>query len=282
MSGAAHSRCETALSPPRGPALSAGGHSASAATIGAVIITRDEARTLPACLASLSWCDEIVVLDCGSTDATVELARTAGARVEVTPDWPGFGPQKNRALQLARSDWVLSIDADERVDADLADEIRAAVSSGAEYVGYRMPRLSSFCGRYMRHGGWYPDRVLRLFRRDRGRFSDDIVHETVQCRGPIGDLRCDLRHESFHDFEQVLRKIDAYSTAGAVKLHARGRRGSLGRAVAHGAWTFVRGYVLRAGFLDGRMGLALALSNAHGTYYRYVKLWLLQRDASSR
>ncbi len=251
-------------------------------TVGALIITRDEARNLPDCLAGLAWCDEIVVLDSGSTDATVELARAAGARVEVSADWPGFGPQKNRALQLARCDWVLSIDADERVDAALAAEIRAAVAGGADCVGYRMPRLSSFCGQYMRHGGWYPDRVLRLFRRDSARFSDDIVHETVQCRGAVGELRCDLRHESFHDFEQVLRKIDAYSSAGAAKLDARGRRGSLGRALAHGAWTFVRGYLLRGGFLDGRMGLALALSNAHGTYYRYVKLWLLQRDVASK
>ena len=249
-------------------------------TIGAVIITRDEARNLPACLAGLNWCDEVVVLDSGSRDDTVAIARAAGARVEVTPDWPGFGPQKNRALQLARCDWVLSIDADERVDAALAAEIRAAVAAAAPFVGYRMPRLSSFCGHYMRHGGWYPHRVLRLFRRDSGRFSDDIVHETVQCRGAVGDLRCDLRHESFRDFEQVLRKIDAYSTAGAIKLHAKGRRGSLGRAIAHGVWAFLRGYVLRAGFLDGRMGLALALSNAHGTYYRYVKLWLLQRDVA--
>ncbi len=246
-------------------------------TISAVIITRDEARNLPDCLAGLAWCDEIVVLDSGSTDDTLRIARDAGARVEVSADWPGFGPQKNRALQHARCDWVLSIDADERVDAELAAEIRDAVTSGAAYTGYRMPRLSSFCGRFMRHGGWYPDRVLRLFRRDCGRFSDDIVHETVQCRGAIGDLRHDLRHESFRDFEQVLRKIDAYSTAGAAKAHARGRRGSIGRALAHGAWTFFRGYVLRAGFLDGRMGLALALSNAHGTYYRYVKLWLLQQ-----
>ena len=250
--------------------------------VSAVIITRDEARNLPACLASLAWCDEIVVLDSGSTDDTVRIAREAGARVSVTPDWPGFGPQKNRALQLARGDWVLSIDADERVDAALAAEIRAAVASGAAYVGYRMPRLSSFCGQYMRHGGWYPDRVLRLFRRDSARFSDDIVHETVQCRGAVGELRCDLRHESFHDFEQVLRKIDAYSTAGARKLDARGRRGSLGGAIAHAAWAFVRGYVLRAGFLDGRMGLALALSNAHGTYYRYVKLWLLQQRTTDK
>ena len=247
-------------------------------TVSAVIITRDEAANLPACLESLSWCDEIVVLDSGSSDSTPELARAAGARVHVSPDWPGFGPQKNRAIGLAGCDWVLSIDADERVSPELAREIRQAVRAPGAAAAFAIPRVSSYCGQFMRHGDWYPDDVLRLFRRGSARFSDDLVHERLLVDGARGRLRSTLLHHSFRDMHQVLAKLDAYSSAGARAMHARGRRTSVLGALGHGAWTFVRGYVLKRGFLDGRLGLVLALSNAHGAYYRYIKLWLLQRE----
>jgi glycosyltransferase involved in cell wall biosynthesis len=247
-------------------------------TVSAVIITRDEAANLPACLESLAWCDEIVVLDSGSTDATPELARAAGARVHISPDWPGFGPQKNRALALAGCDWVLSIDADERVSPELAREIREAVRAPGAPAAFAMPRLSSYCGQFMRHGDWYPDDVLRLFRRGSARFSDDLVHERLLVDGPRARLRARLLHHSFRDMHQVLAKLDAYSSAGARAMHARGRRSGVLGALGHGAWTFLRGYVFKRGFLDGRLGLVLALSNAHGAYYRYIKLWLLQRE----
>ncbi len=247
-------------------------------TVSAVIITRDEAANLPACLESLSWCDEIVVLDSGSSDATPELARAAGARVHISPDWPGFGPQKNRAIGLAGCDWILSIDADERVSPELAREIRQALRAPDAPAAFAIPRVSSYCGQLMRHGDWYPDEVLRLFRRGSARFSDDLVHERLLVDGTRARLRCSLLHHSFRDMHQVLAKLDAYSTAGARAMHARGRRTSVLGALGHGAWTFVRGYVLKRGFLDGRLGLVLALSNAHGAYYRYIKLWLLQRE----
>jgi glycosyltransferase involved in cell wall biosynthesis len=252
-----------------------------APSVSAVVITRDEASNIVDCLAGLAWCDEIVVLDSGSRDATVELARGAGARVEVSADWPGFGVQKNRAIDLARGDWVLSIDADERVSPELAAEIRAAIAAPAA-AAFEMPRLSSYCGQFMRHGGWYPDYVLRLFRRGRARFSEALVHESVQFDGRPARLRQDLLHHSFRDFEQVLEKINAYSSAGARNMLAKGRRSGPGTAIAHGAWTFFRGYVLRGGFIDGKLGLALALSNAHGAYYRYLKLWFLRQRTPKR
>ena len=246
--------------------------------LSAILITKDEAANIDACLASLQWCDEIVVVDCGSRDATVELARQRGARVEISADWPGFGPQKNRALALASSDWVLSIDADERVTPELAAEMQATIASATALDAYAMPRLSSYCGQFMRHGGWYPDPVLRLFRRGSGRFSDDLVHERLLVHGSVGRLHHDLLHYSFRNFEQVLDKINSYSSAGAHAMWQRGRRTSLSGAVLHGFWTFIRGYLLRLGILDGKLGFLLAISNAHGAYYRYLKLWLLQQQ----
>lgn len=244
--------------------------------ISATVIARDEEASIGACLASLDWADEVLVLDSGSTDRTVEICRAAGAQVEVT-DWPGFGAQKNRAIDRASGDWVLSIDADERVPPALARAIRAAVADPGTNVAFRMPRASSYLGRRMRHSGWWPDHVTRLFRRGHARFSDDPVHERLLVEGPVGTLDCALEHESFASVEEVLVKLDRYSTLGAERMLREGRHGSLGRAVGHGLWTFVRTYVLRRGFLDGREGFMLAVSNAEGAYYRYLKLMLLER-----
>jgi glycosyltransferase involved in cell wall biosynthesis len=249
----------------------------SLASLSVTVITHNEAHNIAACLRSVSFADQLVVLDSGSSDDTVQIARSLGAEVGVSPDWPGFGIQKNRALALATSDWVLSIDADERVTPELQVEILACLKSPAFDV-YSFPRLSSYCGQYMRHSGWYPDRVTRLFRRTAARFSDDLVHEKVVAQGPEGQLHSHLLHESFRNFEAVLDKANRYSTAGAQSLHSKGKTASVGKAIGHGLWAFIRTYFLRLGFLDGRMGLVLAISNAEGTYYRYLKLWLLQRD----
>ena len=246
-----------------------------AVRLSAIVITRNEARNIAACLDSVAFCDERIVVDCGSDDGTVEAARAKGARVVVNP-WPGFGPQKNLALSLARGDWVLSIDADERVGPDLAAEILAAVAGGGTGDGWEINRLSTFLGRPMRHSGWFPDYVLRLFRRGRARFSDDAVHERVVCEGPVGRLRGVIDHHPVERLEDALRRVDSYSTAGAAGLAAR-RRVSFGSAITHGLWSFLRAYVLRLGFLDGREGFLLAVANAEGTYYRYMKAWLAGR-----
>lgn len=245
-------------------------------TLSAVIITKDEAARLRTCLASVAFADEVIVVDSGSSDATVAIARECGARVTETADWPGFGIQKNRAIDLATGDWVLSIDADEHVTPQLRAAMQAAMAR-ADFDVYAMNRRSAYCGQYMNHSGWYPDRVTRLFRRGSARFSDDLVHESLRTDRPVGRLDGDLLHDSFADFESVLDKLNRYSTAGARALFDKGVRSSPAKALGHGLWAFVRTYVLRRGFLDGWLGLALAMSNAQGTYYRYIKLWLMQR-----
>ncbi|SFC37785.1 Glycosyltransferase involved in cell wall bisynthesis [Polaromonas sp. OV174] len=248
------------------------------ASLSVTVITKNEAHNIEACLRSVMFANQLVVLDSGSTDETVEIARSLGAEVSVSSDWLGFGKQKNRALALASSDWVLSLDADERVTPELQAEILAVLEAPAFDV-YAFPRLSSYCGQYMRHSGWYPDRVTRLFRRQSAQFSDDLVHEKVLTSCQVGLLGSQLLHESFKSFEAVLDKVNRYSSAGAQGLLKKGKKASLGKALGHGFWAFIRTYFLRLGFLDGRMGLVLAISNAEGTYYRYLKLWLLQRDA---
>ncbi len=246
-----------------------------------IVITQNEAHNIEACLRSVAFADQIVVVDSGSTDNTVDLAVAMGAQGHLRTDWSGFGVQKNRALALATSDWVLSIDADERVTPELQREIEEAIAAPTFDV-YEFPRLSSYCGQAIRHSGWYPDLVKRLFRRGVATFSDDLVHERLITTAPSGRLKSDLLHESFTSFESVLDKLNRYSSAGAQGLRGRGRTGSLGSALGHGLWAFLRTYILRLGFLDGRMGLVLAISNAEGTYYRYLKLWLLNRGDGVR
>ena len=249
--------------------------------LSAIIITKNEAPVIARCINSIAWADEIVVLDSDSTDGTADIARSLGAKVVSSPDWPGFGPQKNRALVHASGDWVLAIDADEWVTPALRAAIERALAAPGAHCAYSMPRSSSYCGRYMRHSGWWPDRVTRLFRRGAARFSDDLVHERLLVEGTTGTLAEPLMHEAIRDLEQALAKMNAYSSAGAHMQLTRGRRTSLGDAIWHGAWTFFRGYVLRAGFLDGRAGFMLAVSNAEGAYYRYLKLMLLAEKADS-
>jgi glycosyltransferase involved in cell wall biosynthesis len=248
-------------------------------TLSAIIITKNEARTIARCLESVSWADEIIVIDTASTDSTPDIARNLKANVTISSDWPGFGPQKNRALALASGDWVLSIDADEWVTPELRAEIERAIAAPDHLPAYRIPRLSSYCGRIMRHSGWWPDHVTRLFQRSAARFSDDLVHEKLLVDGVTGSIIEPLRHEAIQDLDDALEKMGSYSTAGARMLHARGKSTSLAGAVLHGVWTFIRTYVVRAGFLDGREGFMLAVSNAEGTYYRYIKLLHLTKQA---
>jgi glycosyltransferase involved in cell wall biosynthesis len=247
-------------------------------TLSVIVIARDEEASIGRTLASVAFADEIVVVDSGSSDRTVDIARSHGAKVTVTADWPGFGPQKNRALELATGDWVLSLDADEWLSEKSAAEIRSAIAAAKPaVVAYRLPRRSSFCGRFLRHSGWWPDYVVRLFRRERGRFSDDIVHERLIVEGAPATLAEPILHETFVDLEDLIAKMNRYSTASAMQLSREGKTAGLGEAIAHALWAFVRTYILRAGFLDGREGFMLAWATAEGTYYRYAKLMRLPR-----
>lgn len=240
--------------------------------LSAIVITKNEGGNIAACLDSLAFCDERIVIDSDSTDDTVQIAQLKGARV-ANHDWQGFGAQKNFALSLATSDWVLSIDADERVSPQLAALIKKVIGD-CNIDGYEMPRRSTFCGRQMWHSGWYPDYVLRLFRRGKARFSNDLVHERVVCDGRIARLAEPLSHQPVEKLEDALSRMDRYSTAGAKMLLDSDKPVSFMSGIMHGLWSFLRTYVLRAGFLDGRTGFLLAVANAEGTYYRYMKAWL--------
>ncbi len=241
------------------------------------LITRNERHNIRECLASVAWADEIVVVDQASTDGTGDAAREEGARVIVAPDWHGFGHQKNLAVDACTGDWILSLDADERIPAPLALEITAAVAT-ANVAAFEIARTSSFCGRFMKHGGWSDDHVLRLFRRGSGRFSNDRVHERLLVDGAVGRLATPMLHYSVRTLDDALDKVNRYSTEGALMLQKRGARPSIVSALTHGFASFVRTYILRLGFLDGRHGLMLAIANAEGSYYRYVKAMLAPRE----
>lgn len=244
-------------------------------TLSAILITRNEEANLEDCLASLDGlATQIVVVDTQSTDRTLVIAQRYGALISSPPDWPGFGPQKNRALDLASEDWVLSLDADERLTPELRAEIKGVLDK-PQTDCYAIPRLSWYCGRFMRHSGWTPDYVDRLFKRGSARFSTDLVHERLVPKGPVLRLKNQMLHYSFMNLAQVQEKMERYSTASAQQAFLRGKTASPLKAILHGAWSFFRTYILRAGFLDGPQGFSLALANAKGSYLRYIKLWRL-------
>jgi len=245
-----------------------------------IIITKNEADNLQACLDSVKFANEWIIVDSGSTDATVAIAQAAGATVIETADWPGFGPQKNRALDAATGDWVLSLDADERIPDGLRDEILAVIAKST-HSAYALPRLSSYCGYFIHHSGWYPDYIVRLFRRQSGRFSTDLVHESVHIQqGNTGKLNTAMIHYSYPDDETYLRKLQQYSSLGAKQAYAAGKRGGLGTAILHAFTSFLRSYIFRRCFLDGKAGLMVAISSAESTYHKYFKLMLLTEKKS--
>jgi len=243
--------------------------------LSAVIITKNEAANIAGCLDSVAFADELIVVDSGSSDDTVAIAKGKGARVELH-EFMGFGRQLNYALSLATGDWIFSIDADERVSLALAAELQRAMNKGDADI-YEMPRLSTFCGRVMKHSGWYPDYVKRLWRRGRARWREDLVHALLICDGTVARLKEPLNHYAIDRIEQSLRRMDQYSTLGAEMLVARGKRIWFFSGVTHGLWSFLRSYIFRAGFLDGREGFLLAVLTAEGSYYKYMKAWLATR-----
>jgi glycosyltransferase involved in cell wall biosynthesis len=246
-------------------------------TISTIIITKNAGEHLARCLESVKWTDEIIILDCGSEDNTIDIAKQYTDKITITDDWPGFGPQKNRALQQASNEWVLSIDADEWLPAELITEIQQTLAVPSA-VAYWFKRKSEFCGKLIKYGDWRNDRVLRLFKRNLGKFSNDLVHEKLIITGPSNTLTHAILHKSFTTLESAIHKMDHYSTLSAQMKSKNNKKSSLGKAITHALWTFIRGYFLRYGFLDGQAGLMLAISNAEGCYYRYAKLALINKN----
>lgn len=239
-------------------------------TVSVILITKNEAANIRDCLRSVSWADEIIVVDSGSTDGTPLIAKEMGAKV-YSHDWSGFGPQKNRALAYASKDWVFSIDADERVTSEQRAELERAMQEGVA-DGYFCPRLSQFCGTFIRHSGWYPDYVLRLIKRGKGRFSDSLVHESIVLDGRSEKLKIPLLHYSYLTMDDVERKVEHYSNAAAQQMFQAGKRAGWMRAALSGGWAFIRTYIVRLGVLDGSAGFQIALMNMRTTFLKYRKL----------
>lgn len=238
--------------------------------ISATIITFNEERNVPRAIESLRCCDEILVVDSGSTDRTVEIARQFGARV-IEAGWRGYAGQKNFASEQASHDWILSIDADEALSEDLEAEIWQLKKNGPRYDAYTVPRLAQYLGKWILYSGWYPDRKIRLFDRRKARWVGDYVHESVVCDGRVGHLQGNLLHFTCGSLSEHLKTMDRYTTLAAEELAARGARIGYRHLLAEPAWTFFRTYVLKRGFLDGVEGLAIAYMAALYTFLKYAK-----------
>lgn len=240
-------------------------------TLAVTIITLNEAANIEACLASVAWADDILVVDSGSTDDTVARARAAGARV-VVRDWPGYSAQKNWAAGEARHDWILSVDADERVSPALAGEIRRTLEAGPTEAGFRVPRVTWHLGRWIRTTDWYPDYQLRLYDRRRARWKPRRVHESVEADGPVGRLTHDLQHYAYRDISHHHRTMDRYTTLAAEDMFASGRRASWVDLVLHPPAAFLRNYLLKRGCVDGATGFTISAMNAYYVFLKFAKL----------
>jgi glycosyltransferase involved in cell wall biosynthesis len=239
--------------------------------ISVAIITKNEEGNIRACLESVQWADEVVVVDNGSTDRTLEICREYGARVFLE-DWKGYPGQKNSAIEKTRNEWVLSLDADERVTPELRREMEERLAADAPADGYWVPRKNFFLGRWVRRCGWYPDLNLRLFRKSRGRFAEREVHERVEVRGKTLPLSQPLIHETYRTISDFLQRMDRYSTLAAREMHREGRRFRWIDLLSRPPFTFVQMYILRAGFLEGGDGLLLSVLYSYYTFAKYAKL----------
>jgi len=244
-------------------------------TLAAVLIVCNEAHNLAAALHSVQFADEIIVVDSGSTDDTLAIARRYTDKVFSETDWQGFGVQRQRAQARASADWILMLDADERVTPELQAEIKQVVAKNEQTQVYAVPRLSWCFGRFIRHSGWYPDYVVRLYPRSQAGYGAATVHEKVEYSTALQrrELRGDLLHYTYRDMEHYLVKSAGYAAAWAAQRQQQGRRGSLLQGMLHGVGCFVKMYLLRWGFLDGKQGLLLALLSAHSTFVKYADLW---------
>jgi glycosyltransferase involved in cell wall biosynthesis len=245
-------------------------------SISAVVITKNEEANIVRCLRSLDWVDEIVVVDSGSSDDTRQLATEAGAVVYET-GWSGFGPAKAFGVEKATSRWILSVDADEVVTPQLAEEIREILTVGTNRHGFEMPRRTNFLGRWIHHCGWYPDRVLRLFLKSAGRFDEAPVHERVVVNGDVGRLKGELRHYSYPTLEHYLAKSNRYTTMGAQQAYENGKRAGWFDLVIRPPVSFISHFIARQGFRDGVEGLMISVLSAVAVMVKYAKLRALQK-----
>jgi glycosyltransferase involved in cell wall biosynthesis len=247
------------------------------ARLSACIIACNEADRIADCIRSVAFCDEVLVVDSGSVDGTVEIARRCGAKVIYHP-WTGYRSQKQFAVNQAAHHHVLSIDADERVTAELRAEIEALRAQGFDgFAGWTIPRLTDYCGKFLRHGNTYPDRTVRLFNRRFGSWAGYEVHESIKTEGPVGRLNGNLEHYSYRDFDDHLRRMQRYATLMADELIRAGKRKGLGAVIINPLWRFVRGMIIKRGFLDGWRGLAFHLVEARYVREKYLRLWLSSR-----
>jgi glycosyltransferase involved in cell wall biosynthesis len=245
------------------------------------IVTLNEAAHIGAAIDSVAWADDIVVVDSGSTDGTVDIARAKGATV-IHRDWPGWVDQKNFAADRAAHDWIFSLDADERVPPPLAGEIRELLSGEPPMRGYRVPRVTFHLGKWIRTTDFYPDYQTRLYDRRTGRWRGKYVHESVAVAGAVGRFRHDLEHYSFRDLRDQLDRVNHYTTLAARQMHEAGRRAGLFDLVVHPPAAFLRNYLLRRGMLDGTPGLIISIVNAYSVFLKFAKLWELRRNPESQ
>ncbi|AKG68959.1 lipopolysaccharide biosynthesis protein [Serratia fonticola] len=252
-------------------------------SLSVVMIAKNEAELLSECLQSVAWADEIIVLDSGSTDGSIALAESLGAKVFTHTDWQGFGKQRQKAQSYATQDYVLMIDADERVTPELRHSIEQVLANADDNVVYSLGRRNLFLGRFMRHSGWYPDRVNRLYANQRYRYNDDLVHESLNTGGAkVVPLQGDLLHLTCRDFFAFQRKQLHYAEQWAIQRHQAGKRCGYLSILTHTLGAFCKTWLLRAGFLDGKQGLLLAVVNAQYTFNKYAALWALGRNYSEK
>lgn len=253
-------------------------------TLSVAMIVKNEAHHLAQCLDTVTaWVDEIVILDSGSTDATQQIAEQYGAKFYQNTDWPGFGKQRQLAQQYVTSDYVLWLDADERVTPELCQSIQAAITQDTPNTAYKIPRLSEIFGHKIRHSGWYPDYVIRLYRKDFARYGDQLVHEKVElpANANIQKLQGDLLHYTYRNIHHYLVKSAGYAKAWADQREKAGKKATLWQGISHAVGCFVKMYFIRLGFLDGKAGLLLAILSAHSTFVKYADLWVRTQKSGS-
>lgn len=253
------------------------------ATLSVALIVKNEEENLAACLDTAKWADEIVILDAGSEDLTIDIAKKYTDKVFINCDWQGYGVQRQRLQEFTSCDWILMLDADERLTPELISEIKTSLINNDNNSVYALPRLSWCFGKFIRHSGWYPDYVERLYAKDKAKYNNQLVHEKLEFEDSIKiiKLKGDLLHYTYRDLEHYLVKSAGYASAWALQKQKKGASSSLLKAFNHGMSCFLKMYVFRLGFLDGKQGLLLALLSGHSTFAKYADLWVRQQKTRS-